>query len=43
MHRNKLPREFVDAPSLNIFKARLDGVMGSLIWQVVTLPMAMGL
>ena len=28
---NRLPREVVDAPSLEMFKARLDGVLGSLI------------
>jgi len=27
-----LPREAVDAPSLEIHKARLDGALGSLIW-----------
>jgi len=30
-----LPREAVDAPSLDAFKARLDGALGSLIKQVV--------
>ncbi|KFZ47999.1 hypothetical protein N321_01277, partial [Antrostomus carolinensis] len=30
-HWNRLPREAVDAPSLKAFKARLDGVLGSLI------------
>ncbi|KFO81396.1 hypothetical protein N303_01605, partial [Cuculus canorus] len=30
-HWYKLPREAVDAPSLEIFKARLDGALGSLI------------
>ena len=29
---NRLPREGVDAPSLEVFKARLDGALGSLIW-----------
>ena len=28
---NRLPREIVDAPSLEVFKARLDGALGSLI------------
>jgi len=28
---NKLPREAVDAPSLEVFKARLDGTLGNLI------------
>ncbi|KFZ55899.1 hypothetical protein N321_04720, partial [Antrostomus carolinensis] len=30
-HWNRLPREAVDAPSLEAFKARLDGPLGSLI------------
>ena len=32
-------RESVDVPSLEVFKAKLDGVLGSLIWWVATLPM----
>jgi len=28
---NRLPRGAVDAPSLEVFKARLDGALGSLI------------
>ena len=28
---NRLSREVVDAPSLEVFKARLDGVLGSLV------------
>ena len=28
---NRLPRETVDAPSLEVFKARLDGALGSLV------------
>ena len=31
MHRNRLPKEAVDAPSLEAFKARLDVVLGSLV------------
>ena len=31
-HRNRLPKEAVDAPSLEVFKARLDGALGSLVW-----------
>jgi len=27
--RNRLPREAVNAPSLKVFKARLDGALGS--------------
>jgi len=30
-HRNKLPREAVDAPSLAVFKARLDGALSNLV------------
>ncbi|KFZ64193.1 hypothetical protein N321_03503, partial [Antrostomus carolinensis] len=30
-HWNRLPGEVVDAPSLEAFKARLDGALGSLI------------
>ena len=28
---NRLPSEVVDAPSLEVFKARLDGALGSLV------------
>ena len=28
---NRLPREVVDAPSLKVLKARLDGALGSLV------------
>ena len=28
---NRLPREVVDAPSLEVFRARLDGALGSLV------------
>ncbi|KFM04772.1 hypothetical protein AS27_09222, partial [Aptenodytes forsteri] len=30
-HWNRLPREAVDAPSLEVFEARLDGALSSLI------------
>ncbi|GAB0203485.1 hypothetical protein GRJ2_002814100 [Grus japonensis] len=30
-HWNRLPREVVDAPSLEVFKARLDGALGNVI------------
>ena len=30
-HGNRLPREAVDAPSLEVFKARLDGAVSSLV------------
>ncbi|KFQ21960.1 hypothetical protein N332_10525, partial [Mesitornis unicolor] len=29
-HWHRLPREAVDAPSLAVFKARLDGALGNL-------------
>ena len=29
---NRLPREVVDALSLEVFKTRLDGALGSLVW-----------
>jgi len=40
MHWNRLPREVVDAPSLEAFKARLDVALGSLVWWLVTLHTA---
>ncbi|KGL95433.1 hypothetical protein N301_07585, partial [Charadrius vociferus] len=30
-HWNRLPREGVDAPSLEVFKARLDGALSNLV------------
>ncbi|KFZ51152.1 hypothetical protein N338_04602, partial [Podiceps cristatus] len=30
-HWNRLPREVVDAPSLETFRARLDGALSNLI------------
>jgi len=30
-HWNRLPREVVDAPSLAVFKARLDAALSSLV------------
>ena len=33
--RNRLPREVVDAPSLEVFKARLDGALGNLIYYLI--------
>ncbi|KFQ36345.1 hypothetical protein N332_02449, partial [Mesitornis unicolor] len=30
-HWHRLPREAVDAPSLEVFKARLDGALSSLV------------
>ena len=44
---NRLPREAVDAPTLEVFKARLDWALGSLIWyemwRLVDLPVVGGL
>jgi len=31
-HWNGLPREAVEAPSLQTFKARLDGALSNLVW-----------
>jgi len=42
-HQNRLPREVVDAPSVEVFKARLDGALSNLVWWKVSLPMAGGL
>ncbi|KFQ07763.1 hypothetical protein N330_13090, partial [Leptosomus discolor] len=30
-HWNRMPREAVDAPSLVVFKARLDGALSNLV------------
>ncbi|KFM08468.1 hypothetical protein AS27_08248, partial [Aptenodytes forsteri] len=30
-HWNRLPREVTDAPSLELFKARLDGALSNLV------------
>ena len=38
-HWNRLPKEAVDAPSLEAFKSRLDVALGSLAWWLVTLLM----
>ena len=43
MHWNRLPKEAVDAPSLEAFKARLDGALGSPGWRLATLHIAGGL
>jgi len=42
MHWNRLPKEVVDTPSLEAFKARLDVALGSLVWWLMTLAMAGG-
>ena len=36
----QLPREAVHVLSLEAFKTRLDGALGSLIWRLVALPVA---
>ena len=43
MHWNRLPKEVVDAPSLEAFKARLDVALGSLVWCLATLHIVGGL
>jgi len=40
---HRLPREAVSAPSLAVFKARLDGALSNLVRWKVSLPMAGGL
>jgi len=42
-HRNRLPREVVDAPSLAVSKARLDRALWNLVWWKVSLAVAGGL
>ncbi|KAJ7406813.1 hypothetical protein WISP_131246 [Willisornis vidua] len=37
-HWNRLPREAVDGPSLEVLKARVDGTFGSLVLWKVFLP-----
>jgi len=39
----RLPRHAVDALSLAVFKARLDGTLSNLVWWKVSLPKAGGL
>jgi len=41
-HWNRLPKEAVDAPSLEAFKARLDVALGSLVCWLATLHIAVG-
>ena len=42
-HWNRLPKEAVDAPSLEASKARLDAALRSLVWWLATLHTAGGL
>ena len=37
-HRYKLPKEVVDAPSLEVLEGRPDGALGSLSWWVAASP-----
>jgi len=39
-HWNRLPREAVNVPSLEVFKPRLDGILGNLVWREMFLSMA---
>jgi len=39
----RLTREAVAAPSLEVFKARLDGALSNLVWWKLSLLMAGGL
>ena len=41
-HWNRLPREVVDAPSLETFKARLDRALSNLIYLKMSLLIAGG-
>ena len=43
MHWNRLPKEVVDAPSLEALKARLDVALGSLVCWLATMHVAGGL
>jgi len=42
-HWKRLPKEVVDAPSVEAFKARLDVALGSLVWWLLTLHIVGGL
>ena len=39
-HWNRLPKEALDAPTLEAFKARLDVALGSLVWWLATVHVA---
>ena len=41
-HWSRLPSEAVNAPSLEVFKARLDGAVSNLLWRDVLLHTAGG-
>jgi len=36
-HRNRLPREVVEAPSLETFKTKLGGALSNLVWLEMSL------
>jgi len=40
---HRLPKEVVEAPSLETFKARLDGALGNPVWLKMSLLTAGGL
>lgn len=40
---NKLPREVVDVPSLEVFRARFDGTLNNLFLWKVSVPMVWNL
>jgi len=42
-HWHRLPREAVEAPSLETFKARLDGALSDLVWLKMSQLTAVGL
>jgi len=42
-HWNRLPREVVESPSLETFKARLDRALSNLVWLKMSLLTAGGL
>jgi len=42
-HWHRLPREVVEAPSLETFKARLDRALSNLVWLKMSLLTAGGL
>jgi len=42
-HWNTLPRKVVEAPSLETFKAGLDGALSNLVWLQLSLLTAGGL
>jgi len=42
-HWNRLPKEVVDAPFMEAFKARLDVALDSLVWWLTTLHIAGGM